>query len=566
MPAWVMFVLLGLLTVASLTCNGAAWLWLSGKWLRAPRTRYGRALAAIVMLNFVTIGLAVVNSSASTWAGDRASRQVVMLAVDLAAIVIATTVLAKWALRTSTGKSLLAALVTMFASTVFGLPITLSLRHYVFEAFVVPQGSMAPALIGRHFDVVCSRCGCEFPVSATTRLQKQERLELRNGGMSLSTSSDNQIGVCRNCRFEQPIGHDQPIAQGDRILIEKLGRPQRWDLVVFHFPEEIDVTYIKRLIGMPGETVEIIGGDIFINGQREPKPAHVALEMWVPLSDSTLHRGAGHSFDDPWRPENPKSKWRTLNGTWEFYGSDADSDGLVYSLPLTDEGSYSEQWTDRSSDKINYSVRDVAITCVLQRLSGTGGIGFHWACGDLAARARIAADGNVQLSADGKDQPVRLDRPLLGGEQIQFAFRDGRAMLLVDRREVATIVVGPQDAEACRKPDDPNGESCRLGITADHVILQLSGIAVSRDVHYRSLEEGIFGPNIGHGCLGRPITLNSNEHYVLGDHSARSNDSRFWGSVDKRLGSNWQIGTVPADQMIGIARCIYWPPKRWRQF
>lgn len=46
------------------------------------------------------------------------------------------------------------------------------------------------------------------------------------------------------------------------------GVPQRGDIVVFKYPENPEVYYIKRLVGIPGDTVEVQGGRISVNGKK----------------------------------------------------------------------------------------------------------------------------------------------------------------------------------------------------------------------------------------------------------------------------------------------------------
>ncbi len=58
----------------------------------------------------------------------------------------------------------------------------------------------------------------------------------------------------------------------DHLILEKLsyqfGDPKRFDIIVFRpYSDEKDVYYIKRIIGLPGEKVQIIGSDIYINGE-----------------------------------------------------------------------------------------------------------------------------------------------------------------------------------------------------------------------------------------------------------------------------------------------------------
>lgn len=64
----------------------------------------------------------------------------------------------------------------------------------------------------------------------------------------------------------EPNFHD-----GEYLLVDKLSyrisKPNRGDVIVFIPPAEPDKDYIKRIIGLPGESVEILGGSIYINGQ-----------------------------------------------------------------------------------------------------------------------------------------------------------------------------------------------------------------------------------------------------------------------------------------------------------
>jgi signal peptidase I len=60
----------------------------------------------------------------------------------------------------------------------------------------------------------------------------------------------------------------------ERIFISKfmyrfgLGAVERGDLVVFWFPRDTTKSYIKRVIGMPGDTIEVDRGTVYVNGKR----------------------------------------------------------------------------------------------------------------------------------------------------------------------------------------------------------------------------------------------------------------------------------------------------------
>ncbi|MDD5120367.1 MAG: signal peptidase I [Candidatus Omnitrophica bacterium] len=89
--------------------------------------------------------------------------------------------------------------------------------------------------------------------------------------------------------FKIPTGSMRmTLIEGDLILVNKfiygakvpftdlrapvLRQPKRGDVIVFIYPEDKKKDYIKRLVGLPGETVEIKGGSIYINDKPASEP------------------------------------------------------------------------------------------------------------------------------------------------------------------------------------------------------------------------------------------------------------------------------------------------------
>lgn len=74
---------------------------------------------------------------------------------------------------------------------------------------------------------------------------------------------------------EVPTGSmENTIKIGDRIIASRIaylfGEPKRGDIIVFDYPDDESQQYLKRLIGLPGETIKIIDGKVYINDSTTP--------------------------------------------------------------------------------------------------------------------------------------------------------------------------------------------------------------------------------------------------------------------------------------------------------
>lgn len=156
-------------------------------------------------------------------------------------------------------------------------------RGFVLEAYVIPTGSMATTLYGEHATHVCSDCGWQYTYGFNRDITTGK---LRD----LPTQT-----VCPNCgyidTFDQPEA--LPPAGGDRILVlkwpfdirgDRLG-PHRWDVIVFKNPANNRENFIKRLVGLPNEILEIIDGDIYTApADGVPKDVRARMERIVDLN------------------------------------------------------------------------------------------------------------------------------------------------------------------------------------------------------------------------------------------------------------------------------------------
>jgi signal peptidase I len=194
-------------------------------------------------------------------------------------------------------------------------------RTFEAEAFVIPTGSMAPTLYGQQRDVYCTQCGTRFAVGVSSTGSPDA--EVRDG--ELVHAYRTHFAVCpnANCRFPNDVLEHEMFA-GDRILVNKFpyefGDPERWDVVVFKFPESAKTNYIKRLAGLPGEWLIIERGDVkvcpFSAGRdgtyhiaRKKPEKQRALQLLVHHNDHPARELVDAGWPESWDNEGP-SAWR----------------------------------------------------------------------------------------------------------------------------------------------------------------------------------------------------------------------------------------------------------------
>jgi signal peptidase I len=84
------------------------------------------------------------------------------------------------------------------------------------------------------------------------------------------------------------------IKNGDYIMVSKLSyvfkEPQRGDIIIFHSPRDSNSDLIKRIVGLPGETIEVTGGKVLINGEPLEEP-YIAEPPQYEYAAETLPEG-----------------------------------------------------------------------------------------------------------------------------------------------------------------------------------------------------------------------------------------------------------------------------------
>jgi signal peptidase I len=400
------------------------------------------------------------------------------------------------------------------------------------EGFVIPTGSMAPTLMGRHKEITCPECGYVYQVNADC--------EAEASGFGTKTGLRVTWGTCENCRFTARID-GEPSFAGDRIYTVKAGtevpflpaagkvEPKRWAVTVFKLPEEpAEVRYIKRLVGMPGEIIRIQQGDLWRRGltegspnERLNRPPTQQLQIQIPVYDDA-HRAVSLRDDPRWRRWSPSTAdaWREATpGTftpersqdwnelryrnivpapdqWESIRAGQDLMTPPRASLITDFSSYNTDLTPQSLQHPRPASRpwfqphwvgDLTLSATVDVKAPSGRLRLELIEAGASNRCEIdLASGEARLfhGDEPLGEPVATPIKSRGTYRVDFANVDDRLTLWVDGK----LPFGDgrsyrsTDGEAFLRPTNDDLEPARISVQdAD---LAVSRLVLKRDLYY----------------------------------------------------------------------------------
>lgn len=426
-------------------------------------------------------------------------------------------------------------------------------RAFVVEAFIIPTGSMAPTMLGQHLTCHCPSCGYRFDTNIDS--------DLRRG----QVMSSNAEAPCPMCRYPVQVLAGTRVRAGDRILVDKFiytfAEPRRWDVVVFKNPQESNddgtpgprTNYIKRLIALPGESVYLLDGDVFIappgDGEfaiaRKPDPdenphwERIQRAMWQPVYHSqyvplvTGLPGHGQGTVDELRAEQNAwaPPWKVADnntGTWDLgtglnparsyrfeggrgliefdfdpldSGVGYDSSFAVYPYNHDITGGTMTRHDREPIEDIRLAVsvrptgdKTLVLLSTTARLDRPGR-------GTETLSATIDSDGWVIVQVPGRDEATRILGEPKRGPRLEPGASTDIELWVVDQ-QVSVWVGGEQVyiydydltwEQVLERPEPELLPEVAIGIeSADPV--ELYRVELDRDVYY----SGRYSPRVGH--------------------------------------------------------------------
>lgn len=129
------------------------------------------------------------------------------------------------------------------------------------------------------------------------KVKKTPMQELREWIVTLAVALVIAL-VVRGFIFE-PVRVDgssmaNTLADGEIMFVTKpeyiTGDPQRFDVVICHYPDRGNTNFVKRVVGLPGDTVEVKGGYLYVNGDQYEEP-YITHRPDYTLSPYTVPEG-----------------------------------------------------------------------------------------------------------------------------------------------------------------------------------------------------------------------------------------------------------------------------------
>ena len=441
-------------------------------------------------------------------------------------------------------------------------------RTFSAEAYVVPTGSMAPTLLGWHREVVCPNCDFVFLVG-------------------IDEEGHSGVAICPNCGQGDLDRVPSVECGGDRVLVQKFlydfRRPKRWEVAVFHYPGEPSQAYVKRVVGLPGESVRIIDGDIFADGRIVRKTLEEQRAMRILVHDGRYEprdsdRFPRWSLRSGWGYGSTSTGW--VRGDRGFVHKAAPGvgpgDWIIYRHwdparrrygPIRDFYAYNGGGFPAENEVV-----DLGLEARLRVSDSVDAISTALRSGSdqFVVRIPVGLGGQIELVHNGKRvalshcwNPFQTKGAWPRAVTLEASAFDCRVLVAVDGR----LLFDPVDYEK-RRTIPPVGES-PIGLGVDGGDLTVSDLKIYRDLHYTGTLANT--PRQGNG-LRSPVQLGPDEYFVLGDNSPVSNDSRFWAGKpvvpgSMLLGKPFLVhlpGEVVPLQVFGRSVCWVPDPRRIR--
>jgi signal peptidase I len=495
--------------------------------------------------------------------------------------------------------------------------IAMAFRGFVLEGFVIPTGSMAPTLLGQHIRVHSDASGYAYTADGGSVFDNGAPPTVRAPLIDPMVTRQFSMGETELGRLRaQVVG-------GDRVLILKyvpwVFQPQRWDVIVFKNPPDPigdSQNYIKRMVGMPSQSLLLVDGDVFTGAQDaapdalriERKPEMIQRAVWQPVWGNDWAPVDLKKLETTWKRAWPGAafvpagenksawvagdtrvwKWPTANATQLAWSSQnfPVTDWNAYNVwrrspefPMSDiraSAALEFDQPEKAAASFVLNTRGVQMTASIDNATKSIDVTVQTASATNEP-ALVLAQGHATLSGEQKF----LDIEFWHVDQAVWLFVNGTKELCIPYEFAATgttpvMRLTASGIDPARYRNDsvttkPVGiQSMSWNFSGSPVTVR--NMKLDRDLYY---QPGILLPgnqvaSNGSIILGKafatdiddPARLGPDDYLMCGDNSPASRDGRFWGRphpILQRVIGFERPFVVPRELIMGKAWCVYFP-------
>jgi signal peptidase I len=390
-------------------------------------------------------------------------------------------------------------------------------------------GSMAETLLGDHWRIHCPRCGFTHRCDRE-QLPRDERV------------------VCPNCGVEHDVDKAAMQVRGQRVLVDRWlalwgdWRSRRGAVVAVRRDDAPSGFAVKRLIGFPGETIEIRDGDIWLGPDvRYRKSWQELSAVAIPVHDDHFRIGERADREDiaprraaGWRPLGSDSGWQATPAGYRWSSRDRRANEAGWLVFQTAAGTGVIRDLDAYNQALSRhleAVNDLMLRLDVDFADSAILMVDLWPARRPGVRFEFSKSGGGRIWTLDEETPRLVKQwafPILPAadthQRLGVAYCDQQAMVALHDREWARIDLEGTSGSTT-VPTGGSRSAVAIGAMGGRV--EISKLRLLRDIHYLPASN----PD-----SPRTWRLERDEWFVLGDNAAASTDSREWsaGSVRTR--------------------------------
>ena len=354
---------------------------------------------------------------------------------------------------------------------------------------------------------------------------------------------------------------DAMVVAAEEVQLQPFaGFPRRWEMVGFELADDDDAaskatpkTAVKRIVGLPGETIEIRDGNLYSRGNVLRKSWALQKQIRVPVFDSKFDAIAPFGNSQRFRPASDESGWQVNESVLRMTSPTGEIDWLDYvhwrnckrkgprdeAFPICDSYGFNQKTVRELNPTDDLMIEldaEFDVDSTLNFAYRRGKAEYFFEISKTEKEFLFSWQGETKRKplVYRSLVPEELPRGL-----IEFSSFDHALMLRINGVAVFEIREDEDGSVDAAESQFPADEASVFRIGGSQGSFRINRTRIWRDLYYLTAAAQFESPET------LELTAGSEEYLVLGDNSPKSLDSR-----------NWKSPGIPLSKLIGRLKPI----------